>query len=262
MVEGPQTSYLANQIRKRFKNKTLQTAQIIKGRYRKHSLKGWKEFVNSGPHKLNDVMKKGKVLFLFFVEGWAIIVRFGMTGWFYFDPKNIDGDIIFEFDKGKTLIFYDPRHFGTLTLTKNVDDVLREMESIAPDILDLTVSFKDIKDRIPQVNPNFTLDKVLMDQKLILSGIGNIIKSEVMYDAMISPQRKIKDISEKEWKKIFSSARKISNQVFKEIQNDSEDEFFKIQKIYQREKDPKGNPVEKFESSDGRVTFWVPNVQK
>lgn len=262
MVEGPQVSYLAKQILRRFKNKTLQNAEIKKGRYKKHNLKGWKEFRNDFPLRLKDVYKKGKVLFLFFDKGWTMIVRFGMTGWFYFDQKEVDGDIIFNFDQGKQFIFFDQRHFGTITLTKDTNQVMKELEDIAPDILDKNILYADIKERIQDINSNFTLDKVLMDQKLLLSGIGNIIKSEIMYDAKVSPKHKIKEITDREWKRIFSSARKITKKVYDEIENNSSNEFAKIQKIYQQEKDPKGNKVERFQSSDGRVTFWVPELQK
>ena len=261
MVEGPQTSYLGKQILKRFKNKTLQNAEIKKGRYKNHSLKGWKEFQNDLPLKLKDVYKKGKVLFLFF-NGWTMIVRFGMSGWFYFDNKDVDGDIVFLFDHDKPLIFVDQRHFGTITLTKDVDLVLKEIENIAPDILDRNTKFQDIKDRIQKLNSNFTLDKVLMDQKLLLSGIGNIVKSEIMYDAKVSPKRRVKDISDQEWKRIFSSAKKITHKVYNEIVKKSSDEFLKIQKIYQQETDPKGNKVQRYQSSDGRTTFWVAEIQK
>jgi len=261
MVEGPQSSYLAKQILKRFKNKKLQQAKIRKGRYKKHSLKNWKEFQNDFPLILKDVYKKGKVLFLFFTNGWTMIVKFGMTGLFYFDQKDADADIVFDFENGP-LYFFDQRHFGTITITKDGDLVINELEKIAPDILDKRITFSDVKDRIQSINPNATLDTVLMDQKMFLSGIGNIIKSEVLYDAKISPVKQVKNVSEQEWKKLFSSSKKITNKVYNEIVKNSENEFFKIQKVYQQEKDPKGNKVERYESKDGRVTFWVPNVQK
>ena len=234
--------------------------EIKDGRYKKHRLKNVKEFQENLPLRLNDVYKKGKVLFLFFEHGWTIIVKFGMTGWFYFD--NEQGDIIFIFENGKQIVYQDPRHFGTFTITQNGDEVMKEINKISPDILDPLVSYIDIKDNINSLKPNLTLDTVLIDQGLLLSGIGNIIKSEIMYDARIDPKRKIKDIDDKEWKKIFSSAKRITNKVYEEIENNSENEFIKIQKIYQQQNDPKGNKVMKFQSSDGRVTFWVPSIQK
>lgn len=260
MVEGPQTSYLSKRISKRFKNQNLTKVEIKKGRYKSHALKNLKSFQQDLPLKLKDIYKKGKVLFLFF-DPWTIIVRFGMTGWFYFDEKEVEGDIVFTFANQRKLIFDDVRHFGTLTITKDADQVLSEMEKIAPDILDQKITFQDIRDRLQNLPKESNIDSVLNDQKLLLSGIGNIMKSEILYDAKISPKRKVKDISDKEWKRIYSSARKITNKVYKEIEKGSANEFLKIQKIYQMESDPKGNPVERFIAKDGRVSFWVPQIQ-
>lgn len=261
MVEGPQSSYLAKQILKRFKNKKLTQAKIIKGRYKNHPLKGWKQFQDDFPLVLKDIYKKGKVLFFFFTNGWTMIVRFGMTGWFYFNEEDADADVVFDFENG-ALYFFDQRHFGTITITKDADKVIKDLEKIAPDILDKNITFSDVKERIQSLNPNSTLDTVLMDQQLLISGIGNIIKSEVLYDAKISPLKQVKNLSDQEWKRLFNSSKKITNKVYNEIVKNSENEFIKIQKVYQQEKDPKGNKVQRYESKDGRVTFWVPNIQK
>jgi hypothetical protein len=81
-------------------------------------------------------------------------------------------------------------------------------------------------------------------------GIGNIVKSEVLYDAN----------SDREWKRLYNSSKKITNKVYNEILKMS---FSKFKKFinYQQEKDPMGNKVRRYESKDGRVTFWVANIQ-
>lgn len=252
MVEGPLVSQISRRL-SRFKNKKLVSADIVGGRYKNKFPNGWEDFSKSLPLKLLDVIKKGKVLFLFF-EGWTIIVRFGMTGWFYFGTQESqDEDIIFSFENGEKTIFFDQRRFGTITVTQNYDYVFQEIERIAPDIMDNNISFSDVSERIPRLNPNFTISKVLMDQKLLFSGVGNIIKSELLYDSKISPFRKTKDIKDKEWKKIFDSARKISRR------KNTNQEY----NVYQQDVDPYGNRVEKVsDSGDGRTTFWVSKIQK
>jgi formamidopyrimidine-DNA glycosylase len=254
MVEGPQSSFLAHSIRKRLNKKTLVDIKVEKGRYKTHPLKNLKPF--------DDVYKKGKVLFLFFHE-WTIIIKLGMTGWFYFDEKDVDGDIIFTFENNKKLIFQDTRHFGTITITKDSNLILKELEKIAPDTLDPKLSFEEVRDRISSFNQNLSLDQVLIDQKLFLSGIGNIMKSEILYDAKISPKRKVSELNMKEWSKVFSSATKISRIVYQELmKGKNTNEFSKINKIYQKEYDPNGYQVNRYISKDNRVTFWVPEVQK
>jgi formamidopyrimidine-DNA glycosylase len=250
MVEGPLVSLISERMA-RFKNKKLVSADIVGGRYIDTPPEGWREFSGSLPLKLVDVIKKGKVIFLFF-DGWVMIVRFGMTGWFYFGVNSKDEDIILNFQDGRKVVFFDQRRFGTITLTKDYDYVFQEIERIAPDIMDDSVSFSDISERIPGLNPNFSISKVLMDQKLLFSGVGNIIKSELLYDSKISPFRKTKDIKNTEWEKIFNSARKNSKKMI------GNNEY----NVYQKKVDPYGNSVEKVQSEDKRTTFWVPGVQK
>jgi DNA-formamidopyrimidine glycosylase len=267
MVEGPQNAYMARRISKRFKNKRLHDVKVVGGRYKTHQLKNLKLFKMSLPLRLKGVYNKGKVLFLFFEnkdgEAWTMIVKFGMSAWFYFgdEDENVKPDIEFMFDKVGKLNFHDTRHFGTITVTKDADLIMRELEKIAPDVLDKKVNYSEVKDRIKEMNPNATIDTILMDQSAFVSGIGNIIKSEVLYDAKISPKTRVKDLDQKQWKRLFQSAKKITQKVLSEIISGAANEFEKITKIYQMDQDPKGNKVERFTSPDGRVTFWVPNIQ-
>jgi formamidopyrimidine-DNA glycosylase len=262
MVEGPQNAFMAKRISKRFKHRALQKISVQGGRYKSHPLKNLKSFQMSLPLQLKDVYNKGKVLFLFFSNDWVIIVKFGMTGWFYMEQEmnGISPDITFNFGDSN-LYFQDTRHFGTIQITKDADLVIKELEKIAPDILDNTLRFSDVEDRIRSLSDNATIDTILMDQSSFVSGVGNIIKSEVLYDSKLSPKRRVRDLNRKEWMKLFQSTKKIAENVYHEILKGSENEFQQIIKIYQRDKDPKGNKVEKITSPDGRVTFWVPTVQ-
>lgn len=256
MVEGPQVTYFATKASK-FKNKNLTDIEIKKGRYKSHPLKNLKIFKKSLPLKLIDVFKKGKVIFFRFQQGWTIIFKFGMTGQFYIeDDSNEDVEFVFG---DRSLFFQDTRHFGTITITNDQEMIESEIERIAPDILDSRTRFSDVQIKIENLSPNKKLDQVLMDQKEFLSGIGNIAKSEIMYLAKISPKRKVSQISNKEWKKIFDSAKKVVGSIYAKIKKGNWD--FDT-KIYQQESDPNGNSVKSFVSSDGRKTFWVPIIQK
>jgi len=61
-------------------------------------------------------------------------------------------------------------------------------------------------------------------------GIGNIVKSEVLYDAN----------SDREWKRLYNSSKKITNKVYNEILKMS---FFKIQKVYQLSNGKQGSKI-------------------
>jgi formamidopyrimidine-DNA glycosylase len=254
MVEGPQASVMAKWVKRKYKNQMLKNIKILKGRYKKRIPKNFTSFQNSLPLRLLDVIKKGKVIFLFFEKDWVVIVKFGMTAWL--SDKEEDPNVIFDFGD-KKLFYKDVRQFGTLTFTQDPVMVLKELNKLAPDILDDKISFQDIQDRI---SSNKNIDVILMDQKIVLSGIGNIVKSEVLYDAKIDPRRKGSDLTREEWKQIFNSAKKISNKVVKNIEN-NKDDFEGMIKIYGKETDSNGNKIQKYNAKDGRVTFWVSEVQ-
>ncbi len=274
MVEGPEATYMAEYVLQHYKRKSLTAIKIVAGRYKHHGPpQNYRAFIKDLPLKLLDVYKKGKIVYLLFEGGWTIIVRFGMEGWFYktanqhFRYKTDKPNIIFYFGGGDELKFMDFRNFGTLTITNNMEEVLSTIGMTAPDILDNTVHFKDIQERLDGLSEkqrSQSIDIILMDQTAIISGIGNIIKSEILYEAGISPHRKVKDVTPQEWKKIFAASHKITRKILGILRKTpfSIQRYIGIRKVYDREEDPMGRKVVMYKSADGRATFWVPSVQK
>jgi formamidopyrimidine-DNA glycosylase len=224
--------------------------------------------------RLTDVRKKGKVIVLDFEDGWSIIVKLGMVGWLSGVRRVSDHlprtyslgegahlheaepNVVFEF--GATdLHFTDFRNFGTLTVTHDQSIVSATLDAIAPDILDPATHMTE---RIPTLKPTATIETVLMDQTALMSGIGNIIKSELLYAAGVAPKRTVASIQPAEWRRIFTAARTVANRVLDTLKH-RPDEYEANQRVYQRETDPHGRLVKSHVAADGRRTFWVPAVQ-
>lgn len=278
MTEGPEATFLAEMIYQYFRGKRLRRIHILGGRYKTHGPgKGFAAFQRTLPRVLTDVYKKGKVIFLIFgsdpskkMASWTIIAKMGMTGWFTRGKEEIEGRPIFQSSPNVTLEFehddlhfFDFRNFGTLTFTDNVFDVVEEMDRLAPDVLNPYTTYEDIRSRIPLVRGEMTIAEALMDQTLLMSGIGNILKSELLYDAGISPRRAVKEINEKEWPMIVSSAKKVSKEtlaVLQRRQGSTREEYNAIRLIYDKTMDPLGHRVHSY-SSKGRTTYYVPEVQ-
>jgi formamidopyrimidine-DNA glycosylase len=55
---------------------------------------------------------------------------------------------------------------------------------------------------------------VLMDQEII-SGIGNIYRSEILFEAGLKPSKKIKKLKENEWQKLYLSMKKVLHKAIK-----------------------------------------------
>ncbi len=269
MTEGPEATYLASYIARRFKQKRLKNIKILDGRYKHHGPPtGLSRFKHDLPIRLLDVQKRGKVLFLVFEKGWYLIAKMGMTGWFTIPKDELlfesDPNMVFQFEH-TDLEYHDFRNFGTLTFTQDVGLVEKEYSRIAPDILDSETTFSQLQTRIQSFSEDrrfqAPLDLALMDQTFLLSGIGNIIKSELLYDAKLSPKRPASSLSKEEWRSLFHSARKISKKVLNHLLKE-DDRYFESRAVYQRVTDPQGRTVQKYKSRDGRTTFWVPEVQK
>lgn len=265
MPEAPEVSYVTNYITDHFENATLTSVQIVKGRYKTHGPpKNFIPFTKALPLRLTDIRKKGKVIFMYFDKDWCIISKLGLTGWWYTpgdEPewRNPSPSISFNFG-GKQLVYDDVLSYGTITITNQQKDVQSEMDRLAPDIEKVTID--EIVDRVQQrIKPSTTwlLEDVIVDQHRIVSGIGNYLKSEILYDAKISPLRKANTITTEEWNTILQSARKYIKRMSKYINNP--DKYESSFRVYQKLKDPYGNSVKKHTTKQGRTTFWVPSMQ-
>jgi formamidopyrimidine-DNA glycosylase len=141
------------------------------------------------------------------------------------------------------------------------------LEKIADDIMDTktnwTVFYNNIESKMNKIK-NKAIEEIITDQQLIISGIGNYLKSEILYDCKLAPNRKIKNINEEELKSLFNSMKTLTKKLTKslDIDEDKEGYYEKQFKVYRKEEDPLGNKVETYKTKSGRTTHWVPSIQK
>lgn len=270
MPEGPEVYYLTEYICRNFRNKRLKNITIHKGRYKIHGPpEHFNEFKNSLSLSLKNVYKKGKVIVLCFEDDWYMIVKLGIAGWFFTreeKPEIMNSEnIIFEFEN-KELIFSDFISFGTLAFTHNPNDVIAEMEKLAPDIM--SSRFTMIAKKIDAYRgnskiQNMYIEDALIQQTLFFSGVGNIIKSEALYDSKISPTTKVKDLSIEQWNALFASCKKITNKILRHLSEKGFDidGYYKLHQVYRKTHDKYGNKVHVRNTKDNRKTYWVPEIQ-
>lgn len=264
MPELPEVKTLSQHIIKHFKDQSLKKITILKGRYQKHGPpENFKNVINALPLNLTDILQKGKVMVFCFEKDWYMISRLGLTGWWYIDENKpiwikSEPNVVFEF-KNKTLYYVDPLSYGTLTFYHSKEAVDKELSKLAPDYLSITL--KELQERLNN-KPTLlkkTLEEVLMDQHALMSGIGNYLKAEVLYDAKLSPFRTLNTLTEDDWKHILQSVKKITKQIQKNIGND--EKYVESMKIYGKDIDPLGNKVLHHKTKTGRTTHWVKEVQ-
>lgn len=125
--------------------------------------------------------------------------------------------IIFIFDDGSKLFFNDLRKFGWCkVLTREQLDKIFETE-YGPEPIRLAEA------RSGQASSDFTSEylvaqakkipnrkiKQFLTEQKIVAGIGNIYVDELLFDARISPLRKVSEITESEWGQIVKSTVKV-----------------------------------------------------
>lgn len=153
---------------------------------------------------IHNIERKGKWLF-FILDNQVLISHLRMTGKYFFVENNHAPSLIFHFANGKKLIYCDPRGFGVFYL-QSLDNYrsLHPYKEIGPDLIqeEVTVDYlfsKFQKSKLP-------IKSTLLEQK-IMSGIGNIYASEVLFVCKISPFKPTNKISQEEVEKIIHHSK-------------------------------------------------------
>ena len=150
----------------------------------------------------------------------------------------------FFLKSGKTIEFSDLRKFAKIVLgsTEKINN-LKEIKNLGIDALDPKLTFQKFQE-ILEKKPKAKIGIVLMDQNII-SGIGNIYRSEIIFEAGILPERTIKSISKKDLQKIYDATIKILKKAVKMRGTSDSDyrdtsgapgNFQKVLAVYNRER--------------------------
>ena len=136
-------------------------------------------------------------------------------------------------------------------------------------MLSESVTFEQFASALDK-KPHWTIAKALMNQSVIC-GVGNYVKAESLYRAELSPWRLVGSLSSKEMKALNLCVQHVLQQAYADkgatikTYRNTDDKpggaSFHFM-VYGKKIDPHGNDVIKEETADGRITHWVPTVQK
>jgi formamidopyrimidine-DNA glycosylase len=117
-------------------------------------------------------------------------------------------------DKEKTLEFSDVRKFAKIVLddTQKISQ-LPEIKKLGIDALDPKLTLKKFQE-ILRKKKDKAIGLVLMEQELI-SGIGNIYRSEILFAAGLMPIKMVKELKESEWQKLYISIKRVLKKAIK-----------------------------------------------
>lgn len=235
------------------------------GNYTEQYPDGYIEFDAALPLTVKNIDSKGKFIYftLFNTEGqhFYIMHSLMMTGRWQRSHDEYCKWFV-EVDDGKTLWFRDPRAFATVKFTSDIDILNDKLNHLGPDIMTPEFSlpvFQDLVKRYATRN----ICAFLMDQSVI-AGCGNYIKAEVLYDAKISPMRKMNSLSDNEVDLLYQALCVIPRVAYNNkgvSLRDYADENGK-QGYYSNKLKVYGNRLaRRTKTADGRTTYWDPDHQ-
>ncbi|MFH1175443.1 MAG: bifunctional DNA-formamidopyrimidine glycosylase/DNA-(apurinic or apyrimidinic site) lyase [bacterium] len=218
-------------------------------------LEDWDNFVAMlKGKKIENIERAGKLIVFRLSEGVCLTIHLRMTGHFLVidEKKRQDkGDPIYEkvnqfihfilyLKDGREAALSDLRKFAKIKLVGE-SDFLAEVNGAGVDPTGENFTFGVFKNLLKNKKGN--IKQILMDQSLV-SGIGNIYSSEILWQAKVSPLRKAESLSAEELKNIFCAIGEILRLAI-EKRGDSESDYRDtdgkeggyqtIQKVYQRE---------------------------
>ena len=267
MPEGPEVKRMAMDLAEVVSNKTLESIEIISGRYTKKPAEGLSEIQSVLPTKIIGAGCHGKFMYMMTNSGFNIWCTLGMTGrW----TKSNDGHVRarLRFDDGSYVNYEDTRNFGTLKFVYGKEAIIKKLKSLGPDLLSDNVNSEFFVNRVREHDKK-NITKVLMDQS-IFSGVGNYVKAEALWLAEINPMKNVKQLADHELlllcetlKSVLSNSFESGGATFKSHKNFSgaHGDYSSRFLCYGRKQDAEGNLVEKLQTPDGRTTHWSPAKQ-
>ncbi|MFZ5627524.1 MAG: bifunctional DNA-formamidopyrimidine glycosylase/DNA-(apurinic or apyrimidinic site) lyase [Spirochaetota bacterium] len=181
---------------------TLQQVKVPDGRLRYPVRAG--QFTLLRGRVLQKISREGKYLVFHFSAGAAepgiMVIHLGMTGRLLLNSaENAYTKVEFHFSRDR-LVYIDVRRFGfILTGSKAAASLPAGVDALGGNLA-------QARDRI--LRSRSPIKNVLLDQK-ILSGIGNIYASEILFSAGVNPTRKASGLNADELRRILVATRRV-----------------------------------------------------
>lgn len=180
------------------------------------------------------------------------------------------------FNDKTELAFSDLRKFGRIKFSFNlIGDKLYDehFSDLGEEPFDKSFNEAKLRELLESKRNKGKEIKVLLMDQAVISGIGNIYASEILFDAKINPRKKAGSLSKKEASELFKSIQRILNLAIKKRGTSVSDyrdpagksgSYGLVRKVYKRKGDPCFRckaTVESFKQGQ-RSTFWCPRCQK
>ena len=169
-------------------------------------------------HRVIDVETRGKAMLTHFDHGWSIYSHNQLYGvWRVFAGQELP-----RTNRSLRLLLQTSTHSAILYSASDIS-VWRSQDlhehpflaRLGPDIMDTTLVWRDIASRLqsPRFNGR-TLASLYLDQGF-LAGIGNYLRTEILFDAGLHPLRRAADLGAGERGRLARSTLSISRRSYR-----------------------------------------------
>ncbi len=115
--------------------------------------------------------------------------------------------VIFSFSGGSHLYFNDQRKFGWVRVIDSQQATGNSMfAKLGPEPLEKGFTWQILKSNL--LNHKSQPVKVAIMDQSVVSGVGNIYANEACFNAKIDPRKRIKELTDKEFKSLYQGAVK------------------------------------------------------
>ena len=207
MPELPEVETVRRELETVALQKTIVEVSILREKNVKSPLNEFKSALEGAT--IIAIARKGKCLRFDLNNGLSFYSHLRMEGKYFFRSQEAPYDkfdlLELRFEDGNALRYNDVRKFGTFHLGKTEDaETSGPFSEIGPEPFDLTA--RELKDAF--AHKSIPIKAALLDQTII-SGIGNIYDSEILFSAKIHPLTPASSLSLKQWEDILSESKRI-----------------------------------------------------
>ncbi|MDC0029133.1 hypothetical protein OAJ32_01340 [bacterium] len=265
MPEGPEVKIVADFLNKKLKNKTITDLNYCSKPYKQKYGELINELNQFTPIKFEKIFCIGKASFLKIGKHHYFSYHLGMTGkWSEIKEKH--SHLIIKTSDQDQLYFTDTRRFGNIKLLKE-GDILKKYPKDR-DLLNYSTSIKKNVDYlIKNIHTDQEVCKVLLNQKYFC-GVGNYLKSEILYHSKIHPHKRWSDLNRKEITNLCKFSREIMKKAYvsggaelRDFKNPKKDSKLQLN-AYGKKIDSKKRLIVNDITKDQRRTYWCPKIQK
>lgn len=264
MPEGPEAKIVSDYINKELANSSICSFECISEPYKKKYAKLVKEINRYLPQYFSQSFCRGKNTFIKLSKGLYFSYHLGMTG--YWSTKKSQHAHLKITTERSVIYFHDTRRFGNIKIITT--ELMNKKYNLNLDLLNSQQSIqRQSKYILSLIKTKREVCKVLLDQRYFL-GVGNYLKSEILYLSDIHPNTKWNKLTIKEMKLVCINTQicmresyKYGGAQIKDFKNPNTSSTLELS-VYNKEITNKGHNIIKQKTMDNRVSFWCANNQK